>query len=59
MEGEYDLQRFRPLLHEVLQQHLAGSLKQEDFPYVNPPNDAGARLFQAAGGAHAGAGRPA
>ena len=41
-EPAWDLQRFVPLLQEILEEHAAGSLKQDEFPYVNPPSDAGA-----------------
>ena len=41
VEGEYDLQRFRPLLQEVLQAQAAGTLSQNEYPYVNPPSDTG------------------
>ena len=42
-EGEesWDLQRFSPLLQDLLEDVAAGSLKQDEFPYVNPPADTG------------------
>lgn len=44
-EGEepvYELERFVPMLQEVLEDHIAGALKQDEFPYVNPPAETGA-----------------
>lgn len=40
-EGEYELQRFVPLLQELLEAQVSNSLKQDEFPYVNPPSDTG------------------
>lgn len=42
--GGYELERFVPLLQEVLEDHIAGTLKQDDFPYVNPPMETGRAL---------------
>lgn len=43
-EGEYELQRFVPLLQELLEAQVSNSLKQDEFPYVNPPSDTGGNL---------------
>ena len=40
-EAGWDLQRFTPLLQDLLEDVAAGSLKQDEFPYVNPPADTG------------------
>jgi syntaxin-binding protein 1 len=36
-EEEFGLQRFAPLLADVLDEALAGSLSHDEFPYVQPP----------------------
>ncbi|KAH7097732.1 ras opposite [Auriculariales sp. MPI-PUGE-AT-0066] len=55
-EDEYELSRYKPLVHTMLEEHVAGRLDKDLFPYVREPAPAGG---PGAGGAVGGvAARP-